>query len=47
MIDIVGMRKCGKVYESIEKYSVLCVMRVIECLDVVFVVINVEEGICE
>lgn len=41
------MRKCGKVYESIEKYSVLCVLKVIECLDVVLVVLNVEEGIIE
>lgn len=47
MIDIVGMCKCGKVYELIEKYSVMCVMWVIECLDIVLMVLNVEEGICE
>lgn len=42
MIDIVGMRKKGKVYELIEKYFVLCVLKVIECLEVVLVVIDVE-----
>lgn len=47
MIDIVGMCKFGKVYENIEKYFVMCFMCVIDCLDVVFMVINVEEGICE
>lgn len=47
LIDIVGMCKCGKVYEIIEKYSVMCVMCVIECVDVVLIVINGEEGIIE
>lgn len=41
------MCKKGKVYESIEKYSVFCVLRVIECFDVVLVVLDGEEGIIE
>jgi GTP-binding protein len=47
LIDTAGLRKRGKVYESIEKYSVLRAMRAIERADVVLVVINGEEGIIE
>jgi GTP-binding protein len=47
LIDTAGMRKRGKVYESIEKYSVMRAMRAIERADVVLVVINAEEGIIE
>lgn len=36
------MCKKGKVYELIEKYLVLRVLKVIECLNVVLVVIDVE-----
>lgn len=47
IIDTAGMRKKGKVYESIEKYSVLRAMKAIERSDVVLVVLNAEEGIIE
>ena len=47
LIDTAGLRKRGKVYESIEKYSVMRAMRAIERADVVLVVINGEEGIIE
>lgn len=45
VIDTAGMRKSGKVYENIEKYSVLRSMKAIERSDVCVVVINAEEGI--
>ncbi|GGF75356.1 GTPase Der [Paenibacillus albidus] len=47
LIDTAGMRKRGKVYENIEKYSVMRAMRAIERADVVLVVINGEEGIID
>lgn len=47
VIDTAGMRKKGKIYESIEKYSVIRSMKAIERSDVCVVVINAEEGIIE
>ncbi|WP_139489187.1 ribosome biogenesis GTPase Der [Brevibacillus dissolubilis] len=47
LIDTAGMRKKGKVYESIEKYSVMRALKAIEESDVVLMVINGEEGIIE
>lgn len=47
LIDTAGMRKRGRVYESIEKYSVIRAMRAIERCDVALIVINAEEGIIE
>ncbi len=47
VIDTAGMRKRGKVYESIEKYSLLRSMRAIDRSDVCLLVINAEEGIIE
>ena len=41
------MRKKGKVYESVEKYSLLRSMKAIDRSDVCVVVINAEEGIIE
>ena len=46
-IDTAGMRKKGKIYENIEKYSVIRSMKAIERSDVCCVVINAEEGIIE
>ena len=46
-IDTAGMRKKGKIYENIEKYSVIRSMKAIERSDVCLVVINAEEGIVE
>ena len=43
VIDTAGMRKKGKVYESIEKYSLLRSMKAIDRSDVCLVVINAEE----
>lgn len=47
VIDTAGMRKKGKVYENIEKYSLLRSMKAIDRSDVCLVVINAEEGIIE
>lgn len=46
-IDTAGIRKSGRIIESIEKYSVLRAMKAIERSDVCVVVINAEEGIVE
>ena len=47
VIDTAGMRKKGKIYETIEKYSLLRSMKAIDRSDVCVVVINAEEGIIE
>lgn len=47
IIDTAGMRKKGKVYETVEKYSLLRSMKAIDRSDVCLVVINAEEGIIE
>lgn len=46
-IDTAGIRKSGKVYEVLEKYSVLRSMKAIERCNVCVLVINAEEGIIE
>lgn len=47
VVDTAGIRKRGKVYESIEKYSVLRAMSAIDKADVVVFVIDGEKGIIE
>lgn len=47
IIDTAGIRKSGKIYENIEKYSVLRAMKAIERSNVCVVVINAHEGIIE
>ena len=47
LIDTAGLRKKGKIFESVEKYSVLRAMKAIERSDVCVIVINAEEGIIE
>ena len=47
LIDTAGMRKKGKVFESIEKYSLLRSLKAIDRSDISLVVINAEEGIKE
>ena len=47
VIDTAGMRKKGKVYESVERYSLLRSMKAIDRSDVCCIVINAEEGIIE
>lgn len=46
-IDTAGLRKKGKIYENVEKYSYLRSMRAMEEADVCVVVISAEEGIIE
>lgn len=47
MIDTAGMRKKGKIYENIEKYSLIRSLKAIERSDVCVLVIDAEEGIIE
>ena len=42
-IDTAGIRKSGKIYENIEKYSVIRSMKAIERSNVCVLVINAEE----
>lgn len=46
-IDTAGMRKKGKIYENIEKYSLIRSLKAIERSNVCVIVINTEEGIIE
>ena len=47
VIDTAGMRKKGKIYETVEKYSLLRSMKAIDRSDICLLVINAEEGIIE
>ena len=47
VVDTAGMRKKGKVYENIEKYSVLRALSAIEKSNVVLMVIDGHQGIVE
>ncbi len=47
IIDTAGMRKKGKIYENIEKYSYMRSMKAIDRSDICLLVINAEEGIIE
>ena len=47
VIDTAGMRKKGRVYENIEKYSLLRSMKAIDRSDVCVIVIDAIEGIVE
>lgn len=47
IIDTAGIRKKGKVYENIEKYSVLRALSAIERADVILFVVDGEKGIRE
>jgi len=47
LIDTAGMRKKGKIYENVEKYSLIRSMKAIDRSDVCLIVINAEEGIIE
>ncbi len=46
-IDTAGMRKKGRIYENVERYSYLRSMRAIDECDVCVVVISAEDGIIE
>lgn len=47
VIDTAGMRKKGKVYETIEKYSIIRSLKAIERADVCCIVIDAEAGVIE
>lgn len=47
MIDTAGIKKRGKIYENIEKYSLLRSLKAIERSDVCVLVIDAEDGIKE
>ena len=47
IIDTAGMRKKGKVYENIEKYSLMRSMKAIDRSDICLLVIDGKEGIIE
>jgi len=47
VIDTAGIRKQGKIYEDIERYSVLRALKAIDRSDVCLVVLNIEDGIIE
>lgn len=47
VIDTAGMRKKGKIYENVEKYSLVRSLRAIDRSDLCLLVINAEEGIIE
>jgi GTPase len=47
IVDTAGIRKRGRVYESVEKYSVLRAMSAIEKCDVALFLVDAEKGIRE
>ena len=47
LIDTAGMRKKGKVFETVEKYSLLRSLKAIDRSDICLLVLNAEEGIIE
>ena len=47
VIDTAGMRKRGKIYENVEKYSLLRALKAIDRSDVCLLVIDASEGIIE
>lgn len=47
IIDTAGIRKRGKIYENVEKYSIMRAMSAIERSDVVLVVLDGESGLRE
>ncbi len=47
VIDTAGMRKKGRIYESVERYSLLRSLKAIDRSEVCVLVVNAEEGIIE
>jgi len=47
VVDTAGLRKKGKIFESVEKFSLIRTFKAIEESDVCVLVINAEEGIIE
>ena len=47
VIDTAGLRRQGKIYENVEKYSLLRTMRAIDRSDVCLLLLDAEQGIIE
>lgn len=47
IVDTAGIRRRGKVYEKVEKYSVLRSLRAVEEADIILWLIDAEEGLIE
>ena len=47
IVDTAGMRKKGKIYESVEKYSIIRALSAVEKSDVVLVVLDGEKGVID
>lgn len=47
VVDTAGMRKRGKIFENLEKYSILRAMGSIEKSDVILVVVDADRGVVE
>lgn len=47
VIDTAGLKKRGKIYESVDKYSAIRALRAIERSEIVLLVLDGEEGITE
>lgn len=47
LVDTAGMRKKGKIYENVEKYSLLRSMKAIDSSDVCVLVVDADTGIIE
>lgn len=47
LIDTAGIRRCSKVYENVERFSVIRSMSAVDRADVVLIVIDATEGVTE
>ena len=47
VIDTAGLKKRGKIYESVDKYSMLRALAAVDRSEIVLLVINADEGIIE
>ena len=47
LVDTAGVRRKGKVYETVEKFSVIKALQAMERAEVVFMVLDAQEGITE
>ena len=47
VIDTAGLKKRGKIYESIDKYSAIRALKAIERSEIVLLVLDGKEGITE
>jgi GTP-binding protein len=47
LVDTAGVRRKGKVYETVEKFSVIKALQAMERAEVVFLVLDAQEGVTE